>query len=132
MPSTAGTDPGGPPRYGQPLDSLVANAVDRLDADLREVFEERAGIIEYDGQLPRAHAECLALIDLLLHRPHCLTGLVVVEIELEGATQWVLTCDLTQARQRLAAVGGSEIAVLDPADVVEAQYGGLVLLGALG
>lgn len=36
-----------------------------LDADLKEEFEERAGIIQFSAQLPRDHAECLALIDVL-------------------------------------------------------------------
>jgi hypothetical protein len=55
-----------------PLDPLVAEIVNRLDADLREDFEERAGIIEFDANLPRAHAECLALLNVLLRHPECL------------------------------------------------------------
>jgi hypothetical protein len=34
-----------------PVDPLVAEMVELLDADQREEFEERAGIIEFDGQL---------------------------------------------------------------------------------
>lgn len=52
-----------------PLDPLVADMVKLLDAGQREEFEERAGIIEYEGQLPRAHAECLALLDVLRRHP---------------------------------------------------------------
>lgn len=132
MSTVTGTGRGDTPRYARPRDALVADAVDALDDDLREQFEERAGIIEHEGKVPRAHAECLALIDLLLRHPQCLTGLVVIEIELEGATQWLLTSDPALARQRLADIGGNEIAVLDPAAVVNAQYGGLALLGTLG
>jgi hypothetical protein len=58
-----------------PLDPLVAEIVSQLDADLREDFEERAGIIEFDGHLPRAHAECLALLNVLLRHPECLLTL---------------------------------------------------------
>jgi hypothetical protein len=58
-----------------PLDPLVAEVVSQLDADLREDFEERAGIIEFDANLPRAHAECLALLNLLLRHPECLQAL---------------------------------------------------------
>ena len=36
-----------------------------LTADQAEAFEERAGIMEYDGGLPRAKAERLALQDVL-------------------------------------------------------------------
>ena len=56
-----------------PIDAIVADIVSQLDDDLREDFEERAGIIEYDGQLQRAHAECLALLDVLRRYPDILT-----------------------------------------------------------
>ncbi|MGJ0484806.1 MAG: hypothetical protein ACR65R_09760 [Methylomicrobium sp.] len=58
-----------------PLDPLVAEIVNLLDPDLREDFEERAGIIEFDANLPRAHAECLALLNVLLRHPECLLAL---------------------------------------------------------
>ena len=48
-----------------PLDALVADMVNELDADRREEFEERAGIMEFDGKMPRAHAECLAFLNVL-------------------------------------------------------------------
>ena len=38
-----------------PKDALVAEMIKELDADLREDFEERAAIIEFDAKLPRAH-----------------------------------------------------------------------------
>lgn len=120
------------PIYTPPLDTLVANAVDKLDAELCEEFEERAGIIEHDGNLPRAHAECLALLDLLSRHPYCLTGLAAVEVVLDGVTEWVLTSNLPFARQHLLDVGGNEIAVLDPADVVRRQYGDVAMLCTLG
>ena len=52
-----------------PIDPLVADVVARLDANQREAFEERAAIIEYEAKLPRAHAECLALINVLIRYP---------------------------------------------------------------
>ena len=57
-----------------PKDKLVADIVSQLDPDWREEFEERAAIIEFDGKVPRAHAECLALIDVLLRHPEALTN----------------------------------------------------------
>ena len=56
----------------KPLDPLVAEIVAKLDANQREAFEERAGIIEYDAKLPRGHAECLALINVLIRYPDVL------------------------------------------------------------
>ena len=115
-----------------PQDAIVADLVVRLDAGQREDFEERAGIIEFDAQMPRGHAECLALLDVLHRHPAVLTGIVVLHVELEGATQWLLTTDLEITRQQLKGMGGVEIAVLDVADVIEEQYAGLATLTTLG
>lgn len=59
----------------QPIDPLVATLVDRLDDNLREAFEERAGILEFDAGLPRAHAECLALLNVLVSHPEAAQAL---------------------------------------------------------
>ena len=58
-----------------PIDAIVATIVSNLNTDQREEFEERAAIIEYDGQLQRAHAECLALLDVLRRHPEALSGM---------------------------------------------------------
>ena len=52
-----------------PLNQLVAEMVARLSPALREDFEERAAIMEFDAELPRDHAECLALLDVLNRHP---------------------------------------------------------------
>ena len=52
-----------------PIDPLVAELVNRLNPDLREAYDERAGILEYEANLPREHAECLALINVLVSHP---------------------------------------------------------------
>ncbi len=57
-----------------PLNPLVAEMVAKLDPNLREDFEERAAIMEFDAELPRAHAECLALLDVLHRHPCALCG----------------------------------------------------------
>jgi len=112
-----------------PLDPLVATIVNELDDNLREDFEERAGIIEFDGMLPRAHAECLALIDVLRRHPAVLTGVIVVRIELDGAPRWILTTDLNYVRN----IGGVEIGVhetgaIDLAKVINKEFGGILML----
>lgn len=61
-------------RYAIPQDPLVAELVKKLDGGQREDFEERAAIIEFEGHLPRGHAECLALLDVLRRNPSALTG----------------------------------------------------------
>jgi hypothetical protein len=52
-----------------PINPLVAEMVTKLNPDLREDFEERAAIMEFDGNLQCAHAECLALLDVLSRYP---------------------------------------------------------------
>lgn len=56
-----------------PMNTLVTTIVGLLDVDLHEEFEERAGIIEFDAKVPRAHAECLALLDVLRRHSMVLT-----------------------------------------------------------
>ena len=115
-----------------PKDAIVIEMVNRLGADAREAFEERAAIIEYDGQVPRAHAECLALLEVLRRDALAVTSVVALQIELDGGTEWLLTTDLAFAREYLADIGGREVAVLDLADVIHEQYGGVAVLGTLG
>jgi len=47
-----------------PIDPEVAKAVANLDAQQRDAFEERAGILEFDSGLPRIDAERRALADV--------------------------------------------------------------------
>jgi hypothetical protein len=51
-----------------PIDPLVAEMFGTLNDNLKEAFLERASIIEFDSNLPRAHAECLAMICILTER----------------------------------------------------------------
>ena len=118
--------------YVSPTDPLVAELVTRLDDAQREDFEERAGIMQFDGGLIRGHAECLALLDLLCRHPSVLSGMTVLEIELDGGTEWMLTTDLQHARRYVSDVGGKEIAVHQLADVLLTQYGGVALLNDIG
>jgi hypothetical protein len=52
-----------------PLEPIVEALVSRLDADLREAFEERAGILTFDAGKPRDLAEALALLDVIRTYP---------------------------------------------------------------
>jgi hypothetical protein len=118
--------------YVTPTDLLVAELADRLDPNQREAFEERAAIMQFEGQLQRGHAEVLAMLDVLRRYPEALTGISVLQMELDGGTQWLLTTDLPYARRYLADVGASEIAPCNLADVVAEQYGGIAVLTTLG
>ncbi|MCO6427619.1 hypothetical protein [Nitrosomonas communis] len=111
-----------------PLNPLVADIVAMLDPDMREDYEERAAIMEYEAKMERAQAECLALIDLLRRYPSVLTGVTVLQVELAGAIQSWLTTDLDSARQYLADIGGVEKGILDLVTVIERQYAGIAVL----
>jgi hypothetical protein len=117
--------------YVTPTDPLVAELVERLDASQREAWEERAAIMQFDGQLSRGHAEALAMLDLLCRQPSVLSGIAALQIELDGGTEWLLTTDLPYARRYVSDVGGNEIAVRQLAEVLLTQYGGIAVLNTL-
>ncbi|MBK6928409.1 MAG: hypothetical protein V9G11_05185 [Bifidobacterium adolescentis] len=52
-----------------PTNEVVADLVSRLGSGLREAFEERAAIREFDGRITRELAECLALLDVIRQYP---------------------------------------------------------------
>ena len=118
--------------YVTPTDPLVAELAERLNPNQREVFEERAAIMQFEGQVQRGQAEAMAMLDVLRWHPEALTGISVLQIDLDGGTQWLLTTDLSFARRYLADVGGNEIAVRSLADVLLTQYGGIAVLTTLG
>ncbi len=115
-----------------PLDPLVADMVNALDDDLREEFEERAGIMTFSGLLPRAHAECLALLDLISRHPAALSGLSVMEIAFEGKTRWLLTNNLARAREYIGRIGATELGQHDPVDALNGPIRGMALLRPVG
>lgn len=50
----------------------IMEMLDCLDVDLREEWEERAAIMEFDGGIHRDHAECLALLNIIRKYPTAL------------------------------------------------------------
>lgn len=126
-----------------PENSLVAVLVSKLDDNLLEDWEYRSSVMTFDAMLPKGHAECLAMIDLLCRYPDVLKGnpfvvqakaasVVVIQAEIDGATQYLLSSESNAARQYLVDLGGKEIAVLDLADVLHTQYAGLAMLASVG
>lgn len=47
------------------MNPLVAELVVRLSEDHRELWEERAAIMQYDAGYSRDYAECLAILALI-------------------------------------------------------------------
>ena len=100
--------------------------IDRLDANLREEFEERAGIVEFDGLQPREHAEALALLHVLRRHPAALLGVTVVDVEIEGRERCALVTDRTARRLHLVCTVHRDLAT-----VVSEQFNGAALLSPL-
>jgi hypothetical protein len=65
----------------KPIDPIVAEMVEQLDLDLREAFEERAAIVEFEAGVQRAHAEALALLNVLDRPPTRSLGVGVLAAE---------------------------------------------------
>lgn len=111
-----------------PTDPIVAEMVNALDGNLREEFEERAAIVEFDANLPRAHAECLALLCVLRRNPDALVGVTALRVDRDGATRWLLTTSLEAALERLAGTKRVEMRVVPLEEAVRIAHGGLALL----
>lgn len=112
----------------QPINPLVRELVEQLEADLRDAFEERAGIMEFDAGLERAHAECLALLAVIARDPDALCRARAIQFELDGVTRCLLTTDLNVARMHVGYVGGAEPRVVDLGEVLDREHGGLAAL----
>ena len=114
-----------------PINTLVSDMVNMLDDRLREDFEERAAIMEFDAELPRAHAECLALLDVLHRYPAVLCGVSVLRIVVNDSSLWLLTTDIDGARQHIAEIGAIEIGVSDLKEVIDQQFSGIAVLSPI-
>ena len=116
------------PHYPEPLDAHVRKIVNQFDANRREAFEERAAIAQYDGNLDQEQAERLACLDILAtYGLPCPVQLL--QVEMAGSTDWVLTTDCECTKAMLSELGGKHI-VERPVDVVvREQYGDLAVLG---
>jgi hypothetical protein len=122
-----------------PNDSLVAVLVSKLDGNLLEDWEERASIMIFDALLPKGHAECLAMLDLLCRHPEVLNasarasdGVVVLHATIGQESMWLLSADSNAARQHLVDLGATEIRTCELRTVIEDQYAGIAVLATLG
>ena len=110
---------------------FVGDVLARLDVNQQEAYAERAAIIEHDAGQPIALAECMAVVETLKRWPALLTGLVALEIDLNGEPRWLLTSDMASAHRHLANLGAHPIGVCSLIEIVNAQYGGVAVLAKL-
>lgn len=113
------------------LPVVVAELVELLDPDLREIYEERAGIIEFDANHPRDHAECLALLYVLKAAPAALLGVSVLEVQRNGAVQIVITTNVELARNDFDASPIETTRATSLAELINTQFGGIAVLTSI-
>jgi hypothetical protein len=105
------------------MEPFVAEIIEHLDENLRELFEERAAIMEFDAGLGRAHAECLALLGVLYRYPSVLTGVIAIEIDEQGQCRWMLISSDMSASTDLAVLRKAEVA-----DVLREHFDGIAAM----
>ena len=72
---------------------MFPDLVSRLNASRREIYEERAGVREFDAGLPRAFAECAALLDVAVMDSLAFTGVTLLRVQQGPVTRFVLVAD---------------------------------------
>jgi hypothetical protein len=72
---------------------MFPDLVSRLNASRREIYEERAGVREFDAGLPRAYAECAALLDVAVMDSLAFTGVALLKVQQGPVTRFVLVAD---------------------------------------
>ena len=112
------------------MDAIVLEMVNSLDSVNREVFEERAAILEFEANYERAHAECLSLLSILRKHDPATYPVAVWQVEVKGETKWMLVTDVELAKAHLAYIGGRATEALDLFTVVEWQCHGIAVLTA--
>ena len=73
-----------------PVNPIVEALVGRLDENLREAFEERAGIMQFEASHPRELAECLALLLVIREHPLAVSEVSAQVLRHKGRDEYVL------------------------------------------
>jgi hypothetical protein len=115
----------------KPLNQIVEALVCRLDANLRETFEERAGIMQFEAGKPRELSEALALLDVIRSHPLAVCEVRALNIELDGQSLIVVTADQELANKHFADIGATPVALVDLAQAVR-DFGIAAVLAHLG
>lgn len=106
-----------------PVNPIVEALVRRLDENLREAFEERAGILQWEAGKERELAEALALLDVVRLHPLAVSGVVCLRGAVAGQPALVLATGPDTALARLGTYGVTGAAVADLAGAVSSLGG---------
>jgi hypothetical protein len=107
---------------------LVADLVARLSPDLREDFEERAAIMEFDSLQPREDAECFALIDVLRRHPGALLSGVIFRGRCGSSHRYVISTSEQLAQEALTKLGAVAIERVEFEYAIDDLLGGVAEL----
>lgn len=115
-----------------PIDPIVADLLSRLSDNLQEEAIERMAILEFEANFPRRLAESLGLLDVLKRNLSGLTGVTALQIEIDGAVEWIAVTDAEYVRHHLADIHAKIISESDLRIAIEEQYAGCACLTNLG
>ena len=114
--------------YPKCINPLVDELVQSLSAEGREIFEERAGVMEFDGGTRRELAEALALLDLLKRHPAALLNVDVLSITRDQVTQFLVCHRGRMTAERLRSVGYEVVKDVELSTVLLGHFNGLAML----
>lgn len=106
----------------EPLDGHVRRIVSLFDEKRLEAWREREAIMaEGNPGLDRLTCERLATLDIVANYGlPCPVQLL--QVEMAGGTQWVLTCDVVAVSSEFQAEGVQHILPVPLADTVRGQF----------
>lgn len=110
------------------INPLVDELVRSLSPSLREDFEERAGIMEFDGRKSRECAEALALLDVLKRHPGSLMKIHLFSMSRDGITRYLLCSRGGMTEERLVSLGYDDVTELQLEETLMDQFNGLAML----
>jgi len=114
--------------YTKCINPLVAELVQSLSAEVREDFEERAAIMEFDGRTSRECAEALALLDVLKRHPAALLDVDVFSVTQDRITKFLVCRRGRMTAERLRSVGYEAVKEVQLSTTLWVHFNGLAML----
>lgn len=114
--------------YPKCINPLVDELVQALSAEVREDFEERAGIMEFDARTSRECAEALALLDVLKRHPAALTDVDVFSVTQDRITKFLVCRRGRMTAERLRSVGYEAVKEVQLSTTLWVHFNGLAML----
>ena len=114
--------------YNNCINPLVDELVQSLSPAVREDFEERAAIMEFDGRTSREMAEALALLDVLKRHPAALLDVDVFSVTQDHITKHLICRRGRMTAERLRSVGYEAVTEVELSTTLSVHFNGLAML----